>query len=925
MLLAADVHKKRHLHPLNQSSQGLIINNQIGTLKRLKVVRISSIPQLIRGYSLLSLLLVEKGLAHLLGGKKLYQKHLRFLVSKTQLFDSGYYLEINSDVFERHVNPLNHYVAHGDKENRCPMPFFDPSYYRSQISLYSEHINSLLHYSYIGRYLNVSPSPWFDLPYYLKENKDVLRSGIEPMLHYLKWGGAEGRSPTPQFDGSYYLRNNPDVAEVRGNPLLHYLRVGRFEGRPTALYQPSLVEQAQKNSEPLNLHNLHLVAQRQAVSHAKIDVIVPVYKDQELTLRTIHSVLVAQVNLCFELIVINDCSPEPELVAALENLHHKKLITLLHNTENRGFVYTVNRGIQLHPERDVVLLNADTEVFAQWLDRLHETAHRQTTTGTVTPLSNNATICSYPRFLEDNPYLLELGYEELDQLASSVNQNIEVEAPTGVGFCMYIRRDCLTAVGLFDEETFGTGYGEENDFCQRVIIKGWHNIIAANTFVRHWGAASFQNEKAERVNAAMKALDFLHPDYRFQVSDFIRQDPLAQAREQLDWARLLKHVKTRNILIVGHNRGGGCERHIQEDTERLLQDGIGVFYLRPVPRNPSQVRLSHPKCSQLFNLKSYDLADIDTLALVLTELGIKRIHTHSLVDFSINATENILKLVKRLKSEFWVDLHDYTVICPRINLTNRIGRYCGEPNEDACNRCCEVEPNDFGVTNIKEWRQMNHQALQQADKIWVPSVDMEKRIQRYFRDISLSLSPHEEFDPQNLAITTPQLTANSTLRIVVIGAIGRVKGFDVLNACAADAKKRKLPLEFVVLGYSLKDADLEKNGVKITGRYLEIEAMAKLKELEPHVVWLPSTWPETYSYTLSLALTGGYPTFAFDIGAIAERLRLVGQEQTLIPFELLDFPQMINDRFVSYLKNSQKQKNISQEVILESQIFSQAS
>lgn len=859
---------------------------------------------LIRGYYFLTVLLMEQWLASRIGGTKLYEKQLRFLVQRTGLFDPVYYLDVNSDVAEKCVNALHHYVRHGDREGRCPMSFFDPQHYRNQIKDPFKTVNALLHYAYVGRYLHLSASPWFDVAYYLKENKDVARSGIDPVLHYLKWGGTEGRSPSIQFDGSYYLRANPDVAEARINPLLHYLRAGRYEGRPTkALHQLLNMEEHKKNAPHIRHRHQPLPFKKKSASKPVVDVIVPVYKDQQLTLQTLYSALMAEVEISFELIVINDCSPEPDLVAALKKLNRKKLITLVHNPENRGFVHSVNRGMQLHPERDVVLLNADTEVFNHWLDKLHATAYRHPNTGTVTPLSNNATICSYPCFLSDNPYPLELGYGQLDDLATTVNHAVEVEAPTGVGFCLYIRRDCLDAVGLFDEASFGQGYGEENDFCQRAIAKNWRNIITTDTFVRHWGSASFQGEKSERVNVALKMLDNLHPGYQLQVESFIKQDPLAVARERLDWARLLQHVKPQNVLIVCHNRGGGSERHVQEDTEQLLQKGIGVFYLRPVQGKPTHVRLAHPKCPQLFNLQSYLLAEIEPLALALAELKITRIHTHGLVDFTSDAPEHILKLVQALKAEFWVDLHDYKVICPRINLTNRAGRYCGEPDVASCNQCSETEGNDFGVTNIETWREMHHSVLKHADKIWVPSLDMQKRLSGYFPDISLSVSPHEEISVSQLP--PPQLTVDSKLRIAVIGSIGKAKGFDVFRACACDAKKRRLPLEFVLLGYSLKDEKLERSGVKITGRYLEHEALDKLKELAPHVVWLPSIWPETYSYTLSLALNGGYPTFAFDIGAIAMRLRAIGQEHTLMPMQMLDSPQTINDRFVSYLKNCQ--------------------
>jgi O-antigen biosynthesis protein len=872
----------------------------------LNTATIGVVLRVIKGHYLLIVLLMEKWLTHFLGGKRLYHKHLRFLVNKTELFDPSYYLEMNPGIGKQRKSPLANYVAYGDEKGCWPMPFFDPLYYRNQVKSPYEIVNALLHYAYIGRYLRLSPSPWFDVKFYLKENKDVARSGKDPVLHYLRWGGTEGRSPNVQFDGSFYLRSNPDVREARVNPLLHYLRIGRFEGRPTSLYHPLNCEPYityPKAAEQQNQQKKFL--KKQAIADAKVDVIVPVYKDTELSLRTIYSVLMAEVSLPFELIVINDGSPETKLIAELEKLESENLITLVHHLQTKGFFHTLNEGMQLHSERDVVLLNSDTEVFNHWLDKLYATAYRQAHTGTVTPLSNNATICSYPCFLNDNPYPLELPYEEINDLAAAVNPAVEIETPTGIAFCLYIRRACIQAVGLFDTQNFGQGYGAENDFCQRAISKSWRNVISADTFVRHWGVTSFQRKKPEPLNEAFQTLSRLYPGYRFRINKFIKQDPLAQARQRLDWARLLRQIKQQNVLIICHCRGGGSERHVQEDTAQLLNEGIGVFYLRPVPNKPTHVRLGHPKCPQLFNLDSYLLKDTDRLTQVLAELHITRIHTHGLVDFAMNAPKHILKLAQSLKAQFWIDLHDYKVICPRINLTHRSGRYCGEPDELSCNACCEREGNDFGVINIKSWRRMHHNVLKQANKISVPDLDIKNRLLGYFPDISLSLSPHEEFDLTQLKLVPPNVSSHCSLKIVVIGAIGKPKGLEIFNACARDAKKRKLPLEFILLGYSLKDEDLKKWGVKITGRYLDHEAPAKLKELAPHVAWLPSTWPETYSYTLSLALNCGYPTFAFDIGAIAARLRAIGQEHTLMPLQMLDSPSAINDRFVNYLKTCQ--------------------
>ncbi len=62
---------------------------------------------------------------------------------------------------------------------------------------------------------------------------------------------------------------------------------------------------------------------------------------------------------------------------------------------------------------------------------------------TITPLSNNATICSYPQFDFNNRIQLELTLPELDACARICNRQISSEVPTGVGFCFYMRRSII--------------------------------------------------------------------------------------------------------------------------------------------------------------------------------------------------------------------------------------------------------------------------------------------------------------------------------------------------------------------------------------------------------------------------------------------------------------------------------------------------
>jgi hypothetical protein len=179
-----------------------------------------------------------------------------------------------------------------------------------------------------------------------------------------------------------------------------------------------------------------------------IDVIVPVYRGHEQTRRCLDSVLANCDVRAVEVVVVDDASPEPALAEYLDALSRSGSITLLKNETNRGFVESVNRGMSLHRDRDVVLLNSDTEVAAGWLERLAACAYREPDIGTVTPFSNNATICSYPFDGWAGGVPGTLGLSRLDRLIATTNAGRHIELPTAVGFCMYIRERLSMPSGI---------------------------------------------------------------------------------------------------------------------------------------------------------------------------------------------------------------------------------------------------------------------------------------------------------------------------------------------------------------------------------------------------------------------------------------------------------------------------------------------
>ena len=235
--------------------------------------------------------------------------------------------------------------------------------------------------------------------------------------------------------------------------------------------------------------------------------------------------------------------------------------------DNRGFVSTVNEGLAISASGDVIILNSDTVVSRDWLQKMIAVARSRPDVATVTPLTNNGTICSVPNVLEDNAIPEGYDVESFADLVEATSLKILPEAPTGVGFCMLITRRALNAVGRFDAETFGRGYGEENDFCQRAIQAGFVNLIADNTFVYHKGRASFGDRSGDLLARGLANIGTKHPRYAAEVARFCQRHPLtrfhALLRERVAVHRSHRETVGIRVLHILHY-GGGTEKHARD-------------------------------------------------------------------------------------------------------------------------------------------------------------------------------------------------------------------------------------------------------------------------------------------------------------------------------------------------------------------------
>ncbi|MGV6852821.1 MAG: glycosyltransferase family 2 protein [bacterium] len=262
-----------------------------------------------------------------------------------------------------------------------------------------------------------------------------------------------------------------------------------------------------------------------------ITVIVPIYKNVSVTHECIQALLKAEVSCDFNVLLINDASPEPGMDELLLEFSQLDNVQVLTQHQNQGFTASVNLGMK-SCSGDVVLLNSDTRVSDGWLDLLIKHLHKNSV-ASVTPLSNNATICSYPKFLKDNPMPDANEQLRINKVASKVNAGVSVEIPTAVGFCMAISRSAINQCGYFDEQNFRRGYGEENDFSRRVVKSGLKNVFALDVYVAHQGGVSFLDEASALQKAHGKRLLELHPEYDDVVQEHIKLDPAKIYREQL--------------------------------------------------------------------------------------------------------------------------------------------------------------------------------------------------------------------------------------------------------------------------------------------------------------------------------------------------------------------------------------------------------
>ena len=611
-----------------------------------------------------------------------------------------------------------------------------------------------------------------------------------------------------------------------------------------------------------------------------IDIIIPIYNAFEDLQKCIASIFACTDLNRHRLLLVNDASPDERILPYIKSLENTNIL-VIENENNLGFSGSINHGIRVSSNRDVILLNSDTLVTSDWVEKIIACAYSAPEIATVTPLSNNATLCSVPKFLQENSLPDGFTLGQYAQLIEMVSLRSYPRIPVANGFCMYIKREVLEKIGLFDMETFERGYGEENDFCYRAGQIGYCHAMCDDTYIYHTGTTSFiSDEKRKYIEAHEKILNKRYPEQNHAVAVHCRDNPNERIQENIKlWTGLMNGRSNLLYLVQAdfredaHDHLGGTQLHVKDMTEVMR----GTYNVFVAARNVDYLNLTAytetseytfkffigkaPKYTEFRNKKFAEL-----YGKILDTFRISFVHIHHTKDLTLELYYEAHKRDVPIIST----LHDYYTICPSIKMVNCHGELCiGDTGKQCCQECQQKNAGLWnGIDYISIWRKEHKAALEMASEIVTPSKSASKIILSYYPELSAKLHviPH---GVRQMKCNIKELS--DQFRIAFIGGISKEKGSYISYQLIKNGPRDVHWFLFGVWGYN-ELSMLDKSNYTKTGLYERDELPALIEKYKIDLICILPIWPETYCYTLSEAIMCGVPVIATNIGALGERM-----------------------------------------------------
>ncbi len=326
-----------------------------------------------------------------------------------------------------------------------------------------------------------------------------------------------------------------------------------------------------------------------------VSIIIPVYGQIEYTVRCLNSLQNTKNNTSYEVIVIDDCSPDN----SLEVLREIKGIILLENKENLGFIKSCNKAARSASGQYVYLLNNDTEVTNHWLDELIETFQLIPAAGLVGSklLYPDGKLQEAGGLVWNNGSGWNVGKLE-DAGKPEYNYLRDVDYCSGAS--IMIPKTLWQRLEGFDEY-YLPAYGEDSDIAFRIRELGYRVLYQPLSEVIHYegitsgtdvtdGVKSYQVENAKKLFSRWKDVLQTYRDpgvaphlekdrnikYRILVLDHCTPMPDHDAGSitALNIMRVLQSLSFKVTFIPEDNF-----LYLEDYTRALQKEGIECLYL----------------------------------------------------------------------------------------------------------------------------------------------------------------------------------------------------------------------------------------------------------------------------------------------------------------------------------------------------------
>ena len=259
----------------------------------------------------------------------------------------------------------------------------------------------------------------------------------------------------------------------------------------------------------------------------ELSIIVVNWNGGELLGRCVESVAAHPPSRPFEVIVVDNASADDSLArmsagAGARALAAEGRLRVVENEDNRGVGRANNQAFALTRAPLLFLLNPDTELTAGAVDQLAETLGAGARVGAVGPKLLNADGSLQVSVWRNPPAAWEMLLTGLrlhkllprgvrGELLLAEHWDYGRRRAVGMlsGAAMLVRREVVDEVGGFDERFHM--YGEDNEWCLRMVRAGWTLLFEPAAVVMHHGAASSLKrwDEVEKLRVQARAyLDF---------------------------------------------------------------------------------------------------------------------------------------------------------------------------------------------------------------------------------------------------------------------------------------------------------------------------------------------------------------------------------------------------------------------------------